>query len=406
MSLSALYYNDTLLQKSGSMQFNYNPISRSKFNNLASVKTPRCITIYVPTYKSGKELNQRIAQGHLRSCINKAKAELSDYEITEKEISDYLQPLEELHKNIDYWMHPSDGLVLFLSESGLDSYKIPIPVTEHVYVSDHFYLKPLTPLFSDDHTYYVLELSQDYVKLYQGSRYKFEEHFIDEFTPEKLQQTVGFDYKQKMFQFRSGQTASAGAGTFHGHGEGKDESKLEIEKFFRAIDSGLQNVLHDKRRPLLISCVDYLFPIYKSISNYQNLINENLSGDPEFRNKKELHAKSWQLIYPYVSEKSNDLHKFEELKHTSKTSVIFDDIIAAAAQGKVDILFMKKQEDRFGSFEPDDGRVSIDNEKLPYNESLLNLAAIRTLAQGGKVYELEADTMPDNKSILSAVFRF
>lgn len=387
------------------MEFNYNPISKHKLSNLTAVKSPNCVTMYVPTYKEGKEQNRHLAQGHLKSCIRKATNDLLAYQLTEKEVSNYLLPVDELLEDIDIWRKPSEGLVLFLHTNGLELFKIPMKVEELVYVADHFYLKPIARLFADDINYYLLELSRDYIKLYEASRYSLKEVFIDEFTPDKLEQEVGFDFKQKMLQFRTGQAAQVGAGSFHGHGEGRDEYRLEIEKFFRAINRGLQKVLNNKN-PLLISCVDFLFPLYKSVNSYPFLLDENLSGDTEFIDKKELHVKSWELVFDLSRQKQQSLKQFDELKHTTKTSVVFDDSISAAVRGKVDTLFIHKDADIFGNFDLENDKVTIDTEKNTTNKSLINLAVISTFEQGGKVYELDISEMPDSGSPINAIFRF
>ncbi|MBT8312024.1 MAG: hypothetical protein KJN91_04180, partial [Eudoraea sp.] len=55
-------------------------------------------------------------------------------------------------------------------------------------------------------------------------RYGLQDLFIEMHAPEQLEEAVGYDYKQKSLQFRTGQAGFA-QGAFHGHGEGKDDEK-------------------------------------------------------------------------------------------------------------------------------------------------------------------------------------
>jgi len=388
------------------MEINYNPISEKKFKQLAEVESEHCVSMYIPTYKGGKEQNLHLSQGYLNSCIKQAENELLEYQISNLDIKTYLKPISDLLSNVEFWRTPSEGSVLFLNNKGLETYKIPIPVKSQTYVANHFYVKPLVSLFTDDHKFFLLELSQDYVKLYEASRYYCKEMFIDELAPEKLQDTVGYDYRPKMLQFRTGQATPAGVGSFHGHGEGKDEDKLEIEKYFRAINNGILKLLHKKKEPLVVSCVDYLFPIYKEVNKYPFLLKENISGDPEFEDKKQLHSKSWNLIHKYFTEKDKDVDLYNELYNTQKTSYELEVIIPAAIRGKVDTLFIQNGEDIFGTYNKENDKVTKAQTKKLSNTSLQNLATVETIRQGGKVYLLDAEEMPIENYPFNAIFRY
>ena len=184
----------------------YLPLPLDRLEELAKFKSPYSISIYIPMYKSGKEQNEGLSQAHLKACIKKASSTLLSQGMSPKKVDSYLEPINELLPDYELWRNPSSGLVIFLSEeTGLSYYQLPLKFNPYVYVSDHYYLLPLLPLFEFDSTFYLLSLSQDHVKLYQGNKYLLEDLFVNEFAPERLEEAVGFDFEQKMFQFRSGQ---------------------------------------------------------------------------------------------------------------------------------------------------------------------------------------------------------
>ena len=155
------------------------PLPKQTFKNLASTHANNCISIYLSMYKTGKEQNEHLAQANLKHCIREVQAKLFEYQYSKEESKNYLKPVKQLLDSIELWRNPSDGLAIFLNPKELVYYTIPISFETKTYVADHFYLKPLLPLYSDDGLYYVLELSMDYVKLHQASKHAFKELFIE-----------------------------------------------------------------------------------------------------------------------------------------------------------------------------------------------------------------------------------
>ena len=292
------------------------------------------------------------------------------------------------------------------ADQGLSTFKVTISFKPYSYVADHYYLKPLLPIYHEDGLYYLLELSQDYVKLYEATRHGFRDVYVEDFAPERLEEAVGFDYRPKMLQFISGQNAH-GEGSFHGHGEGKDDDKKELTTFFRAVDKGIKKVVADQNAPLVLACVDSLYDMYKKVTTHPNLYHKNVGGDPEFKEKKSLHQESWTLIEPYFQKtKKAKLERYNELYHSEKTSSEIHIIRPAAMNGTIDTLFIVADQDVFGLFDKEKGKVIHDDKRLPQNLSLTNKAALDTYLQGGKVYLQDADTMPIKESIMSAIFRY
>lgn len=382
------------------------PLPKKAFEALANNHDLHCVSIYLPMHKAGKEQNLHLAQANLKSCIKEVHKILVKHQIHEDEINNYLKPIEELVAKIDLWRNPSDGLAIFLDKKGLNYHLFPIPFETQTYVADHFYLKPLLPIYHGDGVYYLLELSEDYVRLYEASKFGFKDLHIEDFAPDELEKAVGFDFRPKMLQFRSGQ-ATHGAGSFHGYGEGKDDEKKELATFFRAIDQGIKRVIKDQKAPLILACDEPLFPLYKEVSSYPNLYDKNIGGDPEFKNKGKLHQRSLELVQDYFGKtKKAKLAQYTELYHTPRTSYDISDIVPAAINGKIDTLFVKKGADLFGVFNKGNENIMLDDKKEIHNASLTNLAALHTFLQGGKVYLLEPQEMPIVEQSMNALFRY
>ena len=86
-----------------------------------------------------------------------------------------LEPASKLLQEPYFWQHQSDGLAIFLSANRVRRYRLPLHFEELVVVIDNFYIRPLLPLFTGDGQFYILALSQNDVRLLNGTRYSVSE---------------------------------------------------------------------------------------------------------------------------------------------------------------------------------------------------------------------------------------
>ncbi|MEN8790367.1 MAG: hypothetical protein ABF293_08260 [Flavobacteriaceae bacterium] len=383
------------------------PLDYKQFEKLAGIQQPFCVSIYLPMYKSGKEQNEGLGPAQLKSALHQVEKELIAQGMSGPEIKSYVAPAKELITDLSFWRNPSEGVAIYLNQkNGVSIFKTPLKHSPLVYVNDHFYLVPILTLFESDNRVFLLQLSQDYVKLARADKYTFEELNIDEFIPSQLEETVGFDYKQKMLQFRTGH-AVHGAGSFHGHGEGKDDDQKEILSFFREIDKNIRRILKPQNATLIIACVDELFPLYKKANTFKNLYPAHISGDPESIDKQRLQSEFHKLIHTINTGIKNDLvGRYTNLVHTPKTSHQISEIVPAAIDGRIEILFLRREDMVFGTYNVKNKCVILDADSTPRNQCLVNLAAVQTILQGGKVYNMETDQMPEAGRPLNALHRY
>ena len=382
------------------------PLPKKDFENLIEERHVYCVSIYLPMDKKGKEQNMHLAQALLKQCIDEVQQGLTQRQMHMDDIKEYLEPVTQLIDNVELWRNPSEGLAIFLdSKNGMRYYKTPISFEVNTYVAGHFYLLPLLPLYHNDGLYYLLELSQDYVKLYKASHYSFKDVNLEDLAPKQLEDAVGFDFEQKNLQFRSGQ-ATHGA-SFHGQGAGKDDEKDELLRFFRMLNEGVRKIVSDSKAPLVLSCTNRLYALYVEVNTHNNLYDKHLTGDPEFKKDVERHQESWELVEEYFQRpRLNKLTQFNEQYHTQKTSYEINAIVTAAFNGKIDTLFIEDGSNIFGIYNTKENEVSIDSKHEIYNASLTNLAALRTFEQGGEVYFLPSEQMPVMESPMNAIFRY
>ena len=381
-------------------------LSKKDFKALAEVHDQHCISIYNPTARAGEEVDKNHGRLRLKNTLKSVQKTLNEYGLTEREIDNHLAPAKNLLEDQSFWRNQSDCLVIFLRNQQMKFFTIPGDCEEFSYVSDHFYLKPLISLFNGDGKFFLLNVSLQDVKFYEGTRHTITEVFVKDLVPEKLEEVVGYDYRNKTLQFRSGQGGEAGA-MFHGQGSGKDDKNVELEKFLRAVDKGLMKLIQDDDAPLLLACVDHYLPVYEKITSYSNVFNKNVSGNHERTSPIELHELAWMIVEETFQEKrKKTIKSLRNLSASGKTSYEINEIIPAAIDGRIEALFIQQSKDRYGLYDSVNRSLIIDETLKTGHASLFNMAAVQTWLNNGQVFLVQPGEMPFEGTIINALFRY
>ncbi len=367
-------------------------ITRKEFRNLAGIHQPFCVSIFIPTHRAGKEVFEKEDVTALRNQLKEVKAELESRGCPPRDLARILEPAEALVSERDFWSKQSDGLALFLADGFFEKFTVPVQFEPFSYVSGDFYLKPLLPLFYGDGRFYLLTLSLKETNFYECTRYSITPISIEDLIPASMEEVVGADYEQKNLQFRS---QPGGASVFHGHGAGKDDRKDEIQRYLRAIDKGLHEILRDLNAPLVMASVDYLYSMYRDISSYVHIMPEYIKTNPDNADLFLLHEKAWEIVQPLFDQERRDkMALFEQFQGAGRTSSSLVEIIPAALDGKLEALFLENRSDVWGVYDPAGNKTTIHDTRQPGSVSLLNLIATNALLKGAKVYLNEPEDMP------------
>lgn len=367
------------------------------------------VSIYMPTYRLGSETQQNTIR--FKNLMKQAEAQLQDYGLSPTEATALLQPAHTLDRE-EFWQSQNEGLVILLGQGFLRYFCLPLKFEELVVVNDRLHLKPIMPLLIGDGQYYVMTLNQQQIKIFSGSRYSLEEVEI-EGLPKSLDEALQYDETAKDGQFRIS-TSKGGtnnsfqqAGSFHGQGSpDRDDVSQDILQYFHVIDRHLHDFLRDQKAPLVIAGVEYLLPIYRAANTYQHLLPEAVPEHMDDLPLDELHQRTWPLVEPYFAQtKTQAVEHYHEMQPTGKTSTDVKEVVPAACYGRVEELFVAVGVQQWGLFDPQSNELEVHTDTQPGDEDLLNVAAIQTLLNGGKVYAVEPDKVPD-AAPLAAVFRY
>ncbi|MBN2186595.1 MAG: hypothetical protein JW732_03990 [Dehalococcoidia bacterium] len=364
-----------------------------------------CISIFMPTHRAGEQTRQDPIR--LKNLIREAQNRLTGAGLTSKEMKGLLKPVEELLRDEFFWQHQNDGLAIFSSAGLFRCYRLPLSFDELVVVTHRFHIKPLLPLLTSDGRFYILALSQNKVRLVDGTRYTASEVALED-VPESLADTLRYD-SERNIQLHTAEPVGKGGqpAIFHGHGDGIDDAKENILKYFRQIDAGLSKMLHGEHIPLILAGVDYLLPIYAKANTYPCLLGDGFAGNPEELSTEELCKRAWAIAEPYFTkERMEASARYEQLLGTQQASDDLMKVVPASYQGRIETLFVAVGVQYWGTFDIEKGRITLHQQEVqPGDEDLLDFAAIHTLLNGGVVFAVAPEQMP-GKANVAAVFRY
>ena len=360
------------------------------------------VSLFMPAYRRGGETEQNAIR--FRNLLRKAEEGLLAKGLRAVEAREMLAPAQRLLPQPDFWQHQSDGLALFLSAESFHAYRLPLPFEELVVISSRFHLAPLLPLFASDGHFYILALSQNKIRLMEGTR-----HTVDELdagnTLPGMDEALQYERIEKQQQFHAGAAGGKRSAIFHGHDIG-DEDKNKILRWFRKINEALPAALTGAPSPLVLAGVEYLFPLYREANTYPDLLAEGIPGNPDELKPEELHARAWPLVEPVFSKaREKAAAQYERLAGTGQTTTDLQEALLAANHGRVAVLFVAAGVQVWGTFDQAANEVCVHEAAEPDDEDLLDRAAIQTILNGGTVYAVEPEQVPERAS-LAAVFRY
>ena len=379
-------------------------ITIEKLKEVIAKRSDWCVSLFMPTHRAGLETEQDPIR--FKNLLKKAEERLLDKGLRSPEFDEMLKDPRRLLQERTFWQHQSDGLALFFSKDNFQFFRVPLKLTEKVIVTGRFYVKPLLPLLTSGGTFHILAISQNQLRLLEGTQHTVDEIELGDM-PETLSDSLPDDWLKEKLQFHIGTPSGGGSRSAksHGHDTGSD-TKVRLRKWFRTVDKALAGILSDTGSPLVLAGVDSLFPLYKEVNTYPHLVDEGIPGNPDEMKSVDLHPMAWAIVEPiFKKEEEAGLEKYRQLAGTGKTTTDVSEALIAANHGRVDVLFVALGVQVWGRFDPENDKVDLHEELQPGDEDLLDFTAIQTLITGGSVFAVSQEDVPD-QALVAAVLRY
>lgn len=382
-------------------------VTQQDLRELLADRDGPAISLYQPTHRAGPETEQNVIR--LKNLVQEIEDRAIARGFDRTTVCKLRAPIQGLLDRGEFWRHQLDGLAVFSAPDYFRYFKLPYSVEELVIVSNSVHTTPLMPALSEGH-FYVLAISQGSLRLVRATQFGAEEVDLSGLDiPRSFDEAMRFDDFQKS-NLQRHPTSSPGRGggrvMQHGHGPGDEERKVEILRYFKAVDGGISKLLAGETAALVIAAVDYLIPLYRQAAAHPNVLEKGVSGNPEQLSPTELQARAWPVVEPHfraVIERAKD--RFGSGLGPGTASCEPATVLAAAHAGRIETLLVATGNRLWGIFDPATNEVRDQDEPGPADVDLVDLATRQTVLHGGNVYVVEPDAMPCEDA-MAAVFRF
>ena len=250
---------------------------------LQQISSYPSLTITLPTHRTSPQNKQdpiRVKQ-LAREAIERILKEFS-----KREAEPIITRLEGLVASLDF-QNTMDGLAMFVNSDFARAFNLPITVKERVVVDNTFLTRDLVHAMNRSTRYWVLALSEQPSRLYEGMR-----DTLVEITQEGFPLTHSGP---------GGESALPG-----GLGVRKSQYRDEYHrKFFRQVDSMLKPFMADDPLPLVVIGVDRFLSFFREVSAHTNMIVSEVQGSHDKTSAHEL----GKLIWPQVKERLLELRQ-------------------------------------------------------------------------------------------------
>jgi len=188
----------------------------SSLAELAMVHQPPLLSLYQTTHRHHPENQQDPIR--FRNLVKELEASLrKKYPVVEVRI--FLEPLETLAQDHDFWNHTLDGLAVFGGSGVFRVFLLQRPVPELAIVADSFHTKSLMRFLQSVDRYQILGLSLGKIQIFEGNRDVLDEIDPAPGVPRTITEALGDELTQPHTTVGSyGGVGQASAGMHHGHG--------------------------------------------------------------------------------------------------------------------------------------------------------------------------------------------
>ena len=362
-----------------------------QFNLIQKERCNICVTVIVPTHQLSPE--RRVDGLEVEKAIRRAKEYLSN-SYSEKEISPLLSSLDELYSSIDF-NHNAMGIGLFVSAEVRQLVNFLFPVKEKIVISDSFHLRDI--LYQDNYTipYFALHLSENEVKLYQGSLTSLLE-IKDNIFPMK---------NEDQYEYSHPTRGSSYFGNSFTKEFEKDKSILQemrYESFLSHVDRELNRYLVNAV-PLVIIGATKDLSYFKIKSHHANHIAGHVHGNYSYDSVNELGRLTWKTVKDFLDHaKEKTIRELQEKIGQGHGVAGIDAVWKAAYEGRGLRLLVEKDFSLPGFFTSgDDYHLHLHPPQQPHHivTDVINKLVDLVLDKKGDVIVVENGLLDDYQKI-------
>ncbi len=380
-------------------------ISKNVIQQLIDYQKQPCISIYISGQQPSGANVEKMRIKYKNTLADAEKKLEKDWDFSRRDIEEFLQEAEKLTGERPFWQQQRKGLAVFIGPDFFEYYRIPVAIKKQVDVNRQFNLMGIIAEYFSEEQYFVLALSKKESQFYQVSKNSIEKISVEGMPETQEEFSKGVQIEEGP-RYKSQTGAGSGQSNFHGEDIGDDVFADLMQKYFRKINKAIKKYAGENTRPLILMCVENIFPAYQDINTYPQLIDDFVKGNPDKVPVDKIKKLSQEKMKNYFDQQiSEKIEQYQEIKNSEKSSSDLEEIVIASFFGKVDRLFIKKDSRQPGKYDTEENEVILADDESKEHYDLYNFAAGKAFSTGAEIQILPEEKMPDNAEI-AAIFRF
>lgn len=281
-----------------------------------------CVSIFLSPYRVGT--GSQPSRTKLKNAIPEIAAALGK----SQDAAYIVESLEAMSDAPALLDEHDYALCIYQAPREVHFFSVETAIQTSWHVEDHFVMTPLLAHLHDRKNFLMLALAAKHLRLSRYEAGKFVPIPFPAGVPESQAEFIG--------------EADAGAGKFETPPPRANNPHF-LTDFMKAVDRGLQPILRAEALPLVLVGVDEETAAYATVTEYPDLVNENIrmSADGGIT-ATELAAAGAEIVARWISPAERQaLAGFEKVGLTRR-STDPEEILKAAAKGKVNHLFIQR----------------------------------------------------------------
>jgi hypothetical protein len=382
-------------------------ISRPNMATLIKDTSEVAVSLYLPTKTHGRETRQNPIM--LKNLLRQAADALAAQDIADGEAEALLAPAVDLIDDYDFWQNQYQGLAIFLSDTGVQMYKLPISVPERVIAGPAFHIAPLLPLQERDAVFVVLTLTADATQAWLGTRFGLTALEVPDLPASIAALDNDTDYEGPLQSHGFGRPNTGGQNMpkTQVFGDTPEEwRKGRLIDFTQRAGAALAAYLARDPKPVVVVANAEIGGHVRNDAALAPLVAGFVEINPAALDEEALHAAVCKVIGPLQDKALDDaLERLGTLlgRGDATASLEMAHIASAAEAGRVGQLFLARDLVLGGASDPDTGTKPDAATSEPLDQ--LDKAARLTLSNGGDVWLVSQDRLPEGTGV-AAVLRY
>lgn len=373
---------------------------RQDLDELVAIDAWPAVSLYLPTHAAGREIRQDpVRLRRLLAAIEDRLGKLRGVPAA----NPLLAPARAL-LDPAFWRHQESGLAVFLAPDFSRVHKLPIAVPEAALIGRHFHIRPLLPLLEGEDAFWLLALSAARARLYRGTRWRLDEAALD--LPGGIAAVRGeSEYEETHYASPTGR--QSGLTKAQSFGPAPDEQrKSALIEFLRRVAKTVEPEVKRRPAPVILAASPEIRGHFRDLAGWPEIEPDGIAENPDPLDAAELHRRAGAVMAEKAgAARAAALDRLDRTLGTGKASSDAETLLAAARDGRIDMLFLAPEAHLWGQIEDGQPRVAASSKPAEDAIDLLDEAALLTLRAGGRVLAAEPARLPEPHRA-AAIFRY